>query len=64
MCRRSAAAIVVEPVTGLEYPFRYDPKCFSLLKGLVLDMPTVNFCSLLLIALIAEMFPVPGYTLD
>ena len=27
-------------------------------------MPTVSFCSLFLIALIAAMFPVPGYTLD
>lgn len=40
----SAAAIVVESVTGREYPFSLRPgSVCRFLRGLVLDMPTVSF---------------------
>ena len=58
----SAAAIVVEPVTGLEYPFFAMTEVFLAFKRPYLRHANVRYCSLYLIALISALFPVPGYT--
>lgn len=60
----SAAAIVVEPVTGLEYPFFAMTEVFLAFKRPYLRHANVRYCSLYLIALISGLFPVPGYTLE